>query len=64
MAPAREISSFECAVCDATLETWNTAWVPTYRFLAGPVRMPGIGRPVWPPPQSLHGPRERKTGTK
>jgi hypothetical protein len=39
MAPAREISSFECAVCDATLETWNTARVPIYRFLAGPVRM-------------------------
>jgi hypothetical protein len=38
MAASREISSFECAVCSATMESWNTAWVPTYRLLAGPVR--------------------------
>jgi hypothetical protein len=37
MAKAREISSFECEVCGETLETWNTAWVPTYRLIAGPV---------------------------
>jgi hypothetical protein len=37
---AREIASFECGVCGATLETWNTAWVPSYRLVAGPVRMP------------------------
>ena len=40
IAPAREISSFECLLCGATLETWNSAWVPTYKFLAGPVRPP------------------------
>jgi hypothetical protein len=38
MAPERQISSFECAVCDATMETWNTAWVPSYQLVAGPVR--------------------------
>jgi len=38
MAPARQCSSFECAVCGQTLESWNTAWVPTYRLIAGPVR--------------------------
>jgi predicted SprT family Zn-dependent metalloprotease len=40
MAPARQIASFECVVCGETLESWNTAWVPTYHFLAGPVKMP------------------------
>jgi hypothetical protein len=40
MAKAREIASFECAVCDQTMETWNTAWVPTYRLVVGPVRSP------------------------
>jgi hypothetical protein len=40
MAPSRQISSFECSVCDATLEIWNTAWVPTFRLIAGPVRDP------------------------
>lgn len=29
MAPERQISSFECSVCDQTMESWNTAWVPT-----------------------------------
>jgi hypothetical protein len=33
---AREISSFECAVCGATIENWNSAWVPRYRFIACP----------------------------
>jgi hypothetical protein len=37
-APGREINSFECKLCDRTMETWNSAWVPTYKFLAGPVR--------------------------
>jgi hypothetical protein len=37
MAPRREMNSFECSVCDTTLETWNTAWVPTYRLIVGPV---------------------------
>jgi cold shock protein len=40
MAESREISSFECAVCGATIENWNSAWVPRYRFIAGPARMP------------------------
>lgn len=30
----REISSFECAVCGATIENWNSAWVPRFRFIA------------------------------
>jgi hypothetical protein len=34
--------SFECSLCDTTLETWKTARVPTYQFLSGPVRMPGM----------------------
>ena len=33
---AREISSFECTVCGATIENWNSAWVPRYRFIACP----------------------------
>jgi hypothetical protein len=44
MAPSREIASFECAVCGATLETWNTAWVPSYRLFAEPVRLRQFGR--------------------
>lgn len=40
MAATRQIASFECSLCNATLETWNTAWVPTYKFLAGPVKQP------------------------
>jgi hypothetical protein len=40
MAPERQMASFECAVCGVTLETWNTAWTPTYRLIAGPVRQP------------------------
>jgi stage III sporulation protein SpoIIIAA len=42
MAPERQISSFECSVCDQTMESWNTAWVPSYRLIAGPVRAPQI----------------------
>ena len=38
IAEAREISSFECAVCGATIENWNSAWVPRYRFIARPAR--------------------------
>jgi hypothetical protein len=33
MAPTREMSSFECAVCGTTLESWNTTWVPNYRLV-------------------------------
>jgi hypothetical protein len=37
---SREISSFECAMCGATIENWNSAWVPQYRFIACPARTP------------------------
>jgi hypothetical protein len=40
MASGREIDSFECAVCGVTMERWNSAWVPSYRLVAGPVREP------------------------
>jgi hypothetical protein len=33
-----EIESFECKFCGATLESWNSAVVPRYRFLLGPVK--------------------------
>ena len=38
VASTREIQSFECAVCGVTMESWNSAWVPTYRLIVGPVR--------------------------
>ena len=38
IAPSRQISSFECAICGVTMESWNTAWVPSYRLVAGPVK--------------------------
>jgi predicted SprT family Zn-dependent metalloprotease len=38
IAEAREISSFECAVCGKTIENWNSAWVPRYRFIACPAK--------------------------
>jgi hypothetical protein len=38
MAPKREVNSFECSVCGETMESWNTAWVPTYRLIVGPIR--------------------------
>lgn len=37
---AREINRFVCAVCGVTMESWNTAWVPTYRLVVGPIRKP------------------------
>jgi hypothetical protein len=37
MAQSREMDSFECSMCGETLETWNSAWVPTYRLIVGPV---------------------------
>jgi hypothetical protein len=40
MAPGRQIASFECAVCSSTMETWNTAWVATYRLIVAPIKMP------------------------
>jgi hypothetical protein len=36
MAPSREIDSFECTACGATLENWDSAWVPIYRLIAEP----------------------------
>jgi hypothetical protein len=44
MAPSREIDSFECTVCGATLEKWVTAWVPIYRLIAEPTI--GIAAPT------------------
>jgi hypothetical protein len=38
LASTREIESFECTVCGVTMENWNSAWVPTYRLVAGPVK--------------------------
>lgn len=38
LASTREIESFECTVCGVTMESWNSAWVPTYRLIAEPVR--------------------------
>src|ERR1700691_3125675 len=35
-AESREIRSFECDVCGRTIENWNSAWVPRYRFIACP----------------------------
>ena len=40
MAPSREIDSFECVACGTTLESWDTAWVPTYRLISEPVAEP------------------------
>jgi hypothetical protein len=42
----REISSFECAVCGATIENWNSAWVPRYRFIACPARAPNDAKSI------------------
>jgi hypothetical protein len=39
MAPRREMNSFEGSVCGATMESWNAAWVPTYRLIV-PLRQP------------------------
>jgi len=44
----REISSFECAVCGKTIENWNSAWVPRYRFVACPLGNPMTARPKRP----------------
>ena len=58
MAPSREIDSFECVVCGTTLETWATAWVPTYRLISAPEAKPdadgsstpnAAGKPTQPP---------------
>jgi hypothetical protein len=38
MALSREINSYQCLVCDRTMENWNSTWVPVYRLIARPVR--------------------------
>ena len=38
VALRREIESFDCKLCGATIESWNSALVPRFRFVAGPVR--------------------------
>jgi hypothetical protein len=43
MEPRRQMSSFECAICNETLESWDAAWVPSYRLIVGPVREPERG---------------------
>lgn len=43
LAATREIDSFECVVCGVTMETWNTAWVPRFRLVIGPIRAPDQG---------------------
>jgi hypothetical protein len=48
IAEAREISSFECAVCGKTIENWNSAWVPRYRFIACPATDPNDRHPKRP----------------
>ncbi|WP_156433750.1 hypothetical protein [Bradyrhizobium retamae] len=40
MAASREIDSFECTACGATLENWDTAWVPIYRLITIPAIKP------------------------
>jgi hypothetical protein len=40
IAPERQVGSFDCRLCGTTLESWNSANVPTYHLLAGPVRTP------------------------
>jgi hypothetical protein len=42
----REVSGFECAVCGATIENWNSAWVPRYRFIACPARTPNDAKSI------------------
>lgn len=43
LAASREIESFECVTCGVTMESWNSAWVPSYRLIVGPVRKPEGG---------------------
>jgi hypothetical protein len=38
MAAGREISSYQCELCDRTLESWNSTWVPIYRLVMRPVK--------------------------
>ena len=42
MAAAREMDSYQCVVCDRTLENWNSAWVPVYRLIVRPLGFAGI----------------------
>ena len=36
----REIGSFQCLLCQHHLESWYSASVPQYRFVAGPAKVP------------------------
>jgi hypothetical protein len=38
MASGREISSYQCLICERTLENWNSAWVPVYRLIVRPLK--------------------------
>jgi hypothetical protein len=38
--PERQVAAFECRLCGMTLESWNSTNIPTYRILAGPIRLP------------------------
>lgn len=37
MVPAREMSSYQCLICERTMENWNSAWVPVYRLILWPL---------------------------
>jgi hypothetical protein len=38
VASSREMDSFECILCGETMESWNSAWVPTYQLIIEPAR--------------------------
>jgi len=40
LAATREIDSFECTICGTTMESWNTAWVPSFQLVIEPIRKP------------------------
>jgi hypothetical protein len=56
MAPSREIDSFECTACGATLENWDTAWVPIYRLIAEPAIV--IAEPAIKPDEPADTPEQ------
>jgi transposase-like protein len=43
IAGLRETDRFACAVCGETLEIFTTTQVPSYRLIAGPIRIPKAG---------------------
>ena len=38
MAAGREISCYQCVLCDRTMESWNSAWVPVYSLIMRPLK--------------------------